>query len=149
MRFSTARSAGLLFGVVLFAACSGSAPRTPVDPSFAPAMTVERFLRATNQNDLDTMASLFGTRDGPITRTWSQQEIDDRMLLFASVLRHTDYNIASEQLVSGRRDEATQLNVQMVIRTDTVVVPFTLVRTAQQNWLIEQIGIDQVTRGSS
>ena len=149
MRFSAARSAGLLFGIVLFTACSGSAPRTQVDASFAPAMTVERFLRATNQNDLDTMAALFGTRDGSIARTWSQQEIDDRMVLFASVLRHTDYTIASEQLVAGRRDEATQLNVQMVIRSDTVMVPFTLVRTAQQNWLIEQIGIDRVTRGRS
>ena len=84
-----------------------------------------------------------------MTRVWSQKEIDDRMLIFASVLRHTDYTIAGEQIVAGRRDEATQLNVQMVIQGDTVMVPFTMVRTASQNWLIENIGIEQVTRGRS
>jgi hypothetical protein len=54
-------------------------PATPtaIDsaPALAPAMTIERFLRAVNQNDLDTMASLFGTREGPVTRTWSRQEV--------------------------------------------------------------------------
>ncbi|HSJ32783.1 MAG TPA: hypothetical protein VK933_15180 [Longimicrobiales bacterium] len=149
MRLSAARSAGLMLGLVLMSACGGSAPRAGVDSSVGPAMTIERFLRATNQNDLDTMAALFGNRDGSVTRVWSQKEIDDRMLIFASVLRHTDYTIAGEQIVAGRRDEATQLNVQMVIQGDTVMVPFTMVRTASQNWLIENIGIEQVTRGRS
>jgi hypothetical protein len=111
-------------------------------------MTIERFLRATNQSDLDTMASLFGNREGSVNRVWSQKEIDERMLIFASVLRHTDYSITSEQVVAGRREEATQLNVQMVINGDTLDVPFTMVRTGSQNWLIENIGIDVVTRGT-
>jgi hypothetical protein len=148
MRLRAVRPASLLFGLALFSACAGSATRTAVDSSFAPAMTIERFLRATNQSDLDTMASLFGNRDGSVNRVWSQQEIDERMLIFASVLRHSDYTIASEQQVAGRRDEATQLNVQMVISGDTLEVPFTMVRTVNQNWLIENIGIDVVTRGA-
>ncbi|HEX6307897.1 MAG TPA: hypothetical protein VFZ69_06905 [Longimicrobiales bacterium] len=119
-----------------------------MDPSLAPAMTIERFLRAANQNDLDTMAALFGTREGPVTRSWSKKEVDERMLVIANVLRHSDYTIAGEQLVAGRRDEATQINVQMVISGNTLMVPFTLVRTDAQNWLIENIGIDAVTRGT-
>jgi hypothetical protein len=149
MRLSAARSARFVLGLVLMGACAGSAPRTGVDSSVGPAMTVERFLRATNQNDLDTMASLFGNRDGSVTKVWSQKEIDERMLIFASVLRHTDYSFAGEELVAGRRDEATQLNVNMVIQGDTLQVPFTMVRTADQNWLIENIGIERVTRGRS
>jgi Lhr-like helicase len=149
MRLSAVRSAGLLFGIALLSACaSGSAPRTGVSASVAPAMTIERFLAAANQNDIDTMAALFGTRDGSVTRTWSRKEVDERMLVFANLLRHTDYTIASEQLVAGRREEATQLNVRMVIRGDTLQVPFILVRTSDQNWLIEDIGIETVTRGS-
>ena len=70
------------------------------------------------------------------------------MVLFASVLRHTDYTISSEQIVPGRRDEATQLNVQLVISGQTVEVPFTLVRTENQNWLIEEIRIDAATRAT-
>jgi hypothetical protein len=148
MRLSAGRTARLLLGLTLMSACAGSAPRSGVDSSFAPAMTIERFLRATNQSDLDTMASLFGNREGSVNRVWSQKEIDERMLIFASVLRHTDYSITSEQVVAGRREEATQLNVQMVINGDTLDVPFTMVRTGSQNWLIENIGIDVVTRGT-
>jgi hypothetical protein len=146
MRSSAARSAGLVLGMALLSACA-SASTAGVDRSVGPAMTIERFLRATNQNDLDTMASLFGTRDGSVTRSWSQKEIDERMLIFASVLRHTDYTITGEEVVAGRRGEATQLNVRMVIQGETVQVPFTMVLTTAQNWLIENIGIERVTRG--
>jgi hypothetical protein len=149
MQLSAARFAGLVFGLALLSACASSSSRTGVDSSVGPAMTVERFLRATNQNDLDTMASLFGNRDGSVTRVWSKKEVDERMLIFSSVLRHTDYAIVGEEIVAGRRDEATQLNVRMVIQGDTLQVPFTMVRTANQNWLIENIGIEHVTRGRS
>ena len=149
MRLSAVRSAGLMFGLAVWSACAGSPQRTGVDSSVGPAMTIERFLRATNQNDLDTMASLFGNRDGPVTRVWSEKEVDERMLIFTSVLRHTDYQIVGEEVVAGRRGEATQLNVQMVIQGDSVQVPFTLVRTGNQNWLIENIGIERVTRRRS
>jgi hypothetical protein len=147
MQLSAARFAGLVFGLALLSACAGSTSRAGMDTSVGPALTVERFLRATNQNDLDTMASLFGNRDGSVTRVWSKKEVDERMLIFSSVLRHTDYAIMGEEIVAGRRDEATQLNVRMVIQGDTLQVPFTMVRTANQNWLIENIGIERVTRG--
>lgn len=149
MRLSAVRSAGLMVGLALWSACAGSPPRAGVDSSVGPAMTIERFLRATNQNDLDTMASLFGNRDGSVTRVWSEKEVDERMLIFTSVLRHTDYEIVGEEIVAGRRGEATQLNVRMVIQGDTVQVPFTMVRTGNQNWLIENIGIERVTRRRS
>lgn len=148
MRFSAARPAGLLLAVLLMApACAtSSAPAPGPEPDFAAAMTVERFLRAVNQNDLDTMAALFGTRDGSITRTWSQREQDERMFLLASLLRHSDYAVVGEQIVPGRRDEATQLNVRVNVASGPVQVPFTMVR-ARGQWLVEQVGIENVTRG--
>lgn len=149
MRLRVARSAGFLVALALLSGCAGSPPRAAVDSSVGPAMTVERFLRATNQNDLDTMASLFGNRSGSVTRVWSEKEVDERMLIFTSVLRHTDYAIVGEEVVAGRRGEATQLNVRMVIQGDTVQVPFTMVLTGNQNWLIENIGIERVTGSRS
>lgn len=148
MPFSVARPAGLLLGVVLLSACAGSGPRDAApgsDSGLAPTMIVERFLRAANQNDLDTMATLFGTSDGPISRTWSRQESDERMFLLASLLRHTDYSIAGERIVPGRRDEATHIDVRLAVSTGTVQVPFTLVRSRNRQWLIENIGIERVT----
>jgi hypothetical protein len=147
MRFSAARSAGLLLGALLIAsACARSGAPAGPEPAFAASLTVERFLRAANQNDLDTMASLFGTRAGPVARTWSRKEADDRMFLFASLLRHTDYSILGEDIVPGRREEATRLNVRMVVAQGPVQVPFTLVRSRGQ-WLIEEVGIESITRG--
>jgi hypothetical protein len=147
MRSSAARNSALVLGLVMLAACAAPTTQAGVASSMGPAMTIERFLRATNQNDLDTMASLFGNRDGSVTRVWSRKEVDERMLIFSTVLRHSDYTIMGEEVVAGRRGEATQLNVQMVIQGDTIQVPFTLVLTTNQNWLIENIGIERVTRG--
>jgi hypothetical protein len=145
MRFSVARFPGLFAGlVVLTAACASSTPQTG-SFDLAPTMTIERFLRAANQNDLDTMAGLFGTRDGPISRTWSRQEIDDRMFLLASLLRHSDYTISGEQIVLGRRDEATRYEVRLVLQQGPIQVPFTMVRARNDTWLIEEIGIERIT----
>jgi hypothetical protein len=148
MRSSAARSAGLLLAAALVSACAGSAPRTAQEPSFAPALTVERFLRAANQGDLDTMSSLFGTRDGSVTGQWSRKEVDERMLIFATVLRHQDYSITGEQIVPGRREEATQLNVRLVTQNGNVAeVPFTLVRTRRDSsWLVENFDLAALTR---
>jgi hypothetical protein len=145
MRLRAARFPGLLLGsVVLLAACTTTTVQAP-PAAVGPSMVIERFLRAANQNDLDTMGSLFGTRDGPISRSWSRRELDERMFLLASLLRHTDYNVGSEQIVPGRREEATQYTVQLALAQGPVQVPFTLVRTRRSEWLIEQIGIERIT----
>ncbi|HSJ25047.1 MAG TPA: hypothetical protein VK929_10285 [Longimicrobiales bacterium] len=148
MRFSAVRPASLLLAVLLLIpACATSpAPAVGPEPEFAAVMTVERFLTAANQNDLDTMAALFGNREGSITRTWSKREQDERMFLLASLLRHSDYAVVGEQIVPGRRDEATQLNVRVVVASGPVQVPFTMVRSRGQ-WLVEQVGIENITRG--
>lgn len=151
MRLSAVRLTGLVLGLATLSACAGGGARSgqelPPNATIAASMTLERFLAAANQKDLDTMASLFGTRDGSVRSVWSREEVDRRMLLLANVLTHTDYTIAGEQIVAGRRDEATQLNVRMVISGDTVVVPFTLVRIGPQSWLVENVNIEAVTRG--
>lgn len=141
---------GALALVTVAAGCRGSAPGTGAAAgasAIPPTMTIERFLNAANQNDLDTMASLFGNREGSITNVWTREEIDGRMFIFASVLRHTDYTIAGEQIVPGRRDEATQFLVRMEISNQSYDVPFTLVRTrGSDHWLIENIAIETITR---
>jgi hypothetical protein len=149
MRMNAALPGTLVLGLLLAVACGGSAPRA-ADPAMPePTLSIEQFLRAANQNDLDTMASLFGTRDGSVTRVWSREEIDQRMFLLASVLRHSDYTIGTPQIVPGRREEATQYTVRMVIEGDTVNVPFLLVRSPRaRHWMIEKVDIEAVTRRS-
>jgi len=118
------------------------------ESDLAPAMVVERFLRAANSNDLDTMGRLFGNREGPVATRDSRKDVDDRMFVVASVLRHTDYEIRTEQIVPGRRQEATQLVVRLVNGERRYDLPFTLVQTARWGWLIENIPLEQITNRS-
>ena len=111
-----------------------------------PALVVEQFMRAVNAKDLATMGRLFGTRDGPVSERDDRRLVEQRMFTIASVLQHEDFEIAGEQLVPGRTDEATQLMVRVKAQNQTNTVPFVMVRYKTSNWLIEQIGIDVITR---
>ena len=147
MTSALARPASFVIGALLLvSACSTVTQR---DPAVPPTMTIERFLRAANENDLDTMISLFGTVDGSVQGKWSKQEADQRMFLLASVLRHTDYTIGPQQIVPGRRDEAAQYTVRLVTAADgTKQVPFTVVWSKQGQWLVENIPVDRIIRGN-
>ena len=145
MTRALARPVAFMIGTLLLvSACAGATRR---DPAVPPSLTIERFLRAANENDLDTMISLFGTRDGSVRGQWSKQEADQRMFLLANVLRHTDYTIGPEQIVPGRRDEAAQFTVRLVTQRDgTLQVPMTLVWSRDRQWLVENIPVDRITR---
>jgi hypothetical protein len=118
--------------------------RTVQAAGMAPVLVVEQFLRAANSNDFDTMARLWGTRDGNMLRRWPREEIDRRMMATASLLRHQDYGIEGEQIVPGRREEAVQLIVRLRINQRDVQVPFTMVLTRSGDWLVEEIGLDRI-----
>ena len=81
--------------------------------TIAPTMVVEAFLRAANSKDLDTMSQLFGTKEGPFNRKGTRQEIDDKMFVMASALKHQDYRITGSEIVPGRRDDQTKVILQV------------------------------------
>lgn len=142
------RTALALMLTAAVAACSSTPAPAPSGPgsSVAPALVIEQFLRAANANDLDTMARLFGTIDGSITKRDTRKQVDDRMFALASILRHDDYSLEGEQIVPGRRDVATQLLVRIVLPDGrSTVVPFTLVYSSDRTWLIEQIAVERIT----
>lgn len=121
----------------------------PVSANVGPSLVVEQFLRAANAKDLGRMAELFGTKDGPISKRDSRQEVEQRMFSIASVLRHEDFEVQGEQLVPGRSSEATRLMVKLTIDKTAYQVPFTMVRYKNDSWLVEQIGIEVITRQPS
>jgi len=131
------------------ASCSSRQVRAsnspPANPEVATSLVIDQFLRAVKSNDLDTMARLFGTRDGSILERDPRDQVDSRMFALASVLRHDRYAIKGVEVVPGRRDEATRVIVATTIGDRTVDVPYTLVWTTDRIWLIEQIGIEAIT----
>jgi hypothetical protein len=115
-------------------------------PSLATSLVIEHFLRAVNAKDLDTMARLFGTRDGSIALRDPRQQVEDRMFALSAIMTHQDYSIDGSEIVPGRRDEALQVFVRMSVNGRGARVPFTLV-WAGESWMIEQIGIETITNG--
>lgn len=171
IRFAAAKT--LLVAVaVVSAGCASQQPARGPAAGPEPMLSVERFLQAANTRDLDAMARIFGTADGPIAEragstlgcafrrmgSWiglsrrcvSWQDIELRMNTIALILEHDDYRIRSESSVAGRRHPTTRLGVDLERgerRFDNV--PFVVVRSTEGRWLIEEIGLDRITAPTS
>jgi hypothetical protein len=163
-------SLGLLVGSVSLAGCASSGPPSPRAASTEPAQSVARFLEAANTGDLEAMARIFGTADGPVARgvgnpvscafrrmgswmglgspctTWAELEV--RMNLIALVLRHESYRLRGESQVPGRRRPTRRIGVDLDQgREQFADVPFLVVQTGDGRWLVEEVGLERITRG--
>lgn len=118
---------------------------TPASESPGPALVVERFLQASNANDLETMGQLFGTKDRTIVELDGQTRAEERMYILASLLRHDDWSIQGQRRVPGRMTDATELLVEVKRGARTAVVPFLIVRRARGGWIIERIDVEPLT----
>jgi len=116
----------------------------------APGLIVERFLQAANARDLDTMARLFGTDDGPVADTWGREEVELRMDVIAEILRHDDYAIISERRVPGSRLPSNRIGVDILVPGGTTVrdVGFTVILESGERWLITLIELVKITQGA-
>lgn len=112
----------------------------------SPLQSVERFLAAVQARDLDRMAGLFGTSDGPVE--WERVEVELHMDLLASVLAHQDYEIVSEGMVPGRPNPTTRVGVTMTMG-DRVIpdVSYLTVRTEEGRWMVQEIDLERITSG--
>ena len=136
---------------LLLTSAGACTTRAVVDQSqiqVAPALTVERFLQAANTRDLETMARLFGTDDGPIGGR--RQEVELRMDLIAEILHHTDYRIISERRVPGTDSPSIRMGVDISIVTPrgTMMVRdvgFTVVLESSNRWLVNVIELTKIT----
>jgi hypothetical protein len=118
----------------------------PGNTEVGTSLVIEQFLRAANENDLDTMARLFGTVNGPNIGRVPKDQLDQQLFAIASVLRHEGYEIVRRQIVPGRRSEATEVTVRMDMgRNRLIDVPYVLVFSTAGTWLIEQIDLEKIT----
>ena len=139
------RKLALAVALLVFTGCVKKEVQTMPSMGVGPSLVIEQFMRAANGKDLEGMANLFGTKKGPVSKQWPKDEVEKRMFILAQELRHNDFNITGEQMVPGRTDVATRVMVQLVIESQKVNVPFTLVRYGKQGWLIEDIKLEALT----
>lgn len=156
---------GVLF---ILAGCVTTSSAGRGEAAVAPVLSVERFLQAANQQDLETMGRIFGTYNGPHGDTggsvgcafkrmgsWiglsdrciNRMDVELRMNTIALILRHDDYRIGQDQSVPGRQHPTTMVPVTLVQRGQEIRdVPFTVVRSRSGRWLVEQIDLERITR---
>lgn len=141
------RALALLVSLGLAAGCATQTVRSSgsgVAAGTSPLQSTERFLAAVNARDLDNMAQLFGTKDGPVQ--WERVEVEVHMDLLATLLEHEAYEIVSERMVPGRPDPTTRVGVTLTI--DDRVIPdisFLTVRTGEGRWMVQEIDLERVT----
>lgn len=126
--------------VVAAAACAGRQAAPSPAPS-APEVTVAQFLAATNANDLDRMASLWGDERGPsnVTNVIPRDERTRRLRIMQTLLT------SDEHRVTGVREDSREervLQVELVRGSNRFVVPFTVVAARTGGWLIRDVGLE-------
>lgn len=140
-----------------------------VDPPAAAVgaqLSVERFLQAANERDVQAMGRLFGTPEGSAMETGStfgcmfkkigswfggspcvqKEEVEIRMDAIASILQHRDYRITAERRVAGRTTPTTRVLVDMTTEqgVDVTAVPFEVVRSGEGRWLVQRVDLERV-----
>jgi hypothetical protein len=151
--------------LLVSAGCTSQSRPAAVAP-VAAQLSVERFLQAANQRDVEAMGRLFGTADGSLMDTGStftcffkkigswlggtacakRTDVELRMDAIASIIRHVDYRIVREEPVAGRVSPTRRVIVDMSMPQNRRVsgAPFVVVQTREGRWLVEQVPLEQV-----
>lgn len=112
--------------------------------ALAPQLSVERFLMYVNERNLDAMARLFGTADGPVQR--DAQEIELQMDIIQNVLAHDDYRIVGETMVAGQEHPTRRVGVNLTIGGEVIPdVGFQVVQTSAGSWMVQNIDLEAIT----
>jgi hypothetical protein len=143
-------------------ACATQSGPSEVAP-VAAQLSVERFLQAANDRDVQSMGRLFGTASGPVANTGStfgcffkkvgswfggtpcvkRVEVELRMDAIASVVRHEDYRIVREEPVAGRTSPTRRVLVDFDMGTRAVnAAPFVVVQTGEGRWLVQEVPLE-------
>jgi len=154
----------LVVALMASAACSSQSGPSTVAP-VAAQLSVERFLQAANERDVEAMGRLFGTESGPAMETggtfgcffkkigsWfggtscqSRTDVELRMDAIASIVSHDDYRVVREEAVAGRSRGTRRVLVDFTIQGQSVAAaPFIVVQTPEGRWLVEQVPLEQL-----
>jgi len=127
---------GWCWTAVLLAACGGGS--APVQPSASATVAVQSFMQAVADSNLAKMASLWGTPNGPASRTGQPPDYERRIAIMQAYLRNDSFRVTSD-VAEGENRRA--LAVQIRRQTCTWSVPFVAVRTVDGSWLVTSVDL--------
>lgn len=133
--------------VVCGGCASTSAGRSAPDaPGAGSSESAARaFLDAARVKDYGTMASHFGTREGPAEKRFGVTEVEQRMIFLAAILAHTSYELRVENLAQFGPERVRWVARLEGTRRGVVDVPVVTVPTPGGRWFVELLGLDDLT----
>jgi hypothetical protein len=129
----------LWFGTgLLLAACGGgSAP--PVQPANSGSNAVRSFMQAVADSNLAKMASLWGTVNGPASKTRQPPDWQRRIAIMQAYLRNDSFRITSDVAEQNENRRAQQVEIRRSACSWTV--PFVTVKARDGSWLVTDVDL--------
>jgi len=137
------RSAALILVALAAVACH-NAPRGGLDQPGAatPQLAVQNFLAAAKAQNLQSLATAWGTDKGPARDVVDKSQIEKRELIMICYLNHDSYRVRGEGPgEEGRRNFTVDLNRGGLVRTTTI----TTVAGPAQRYYVEQAALEPLT----
>jgi hypothetical protein len=125
--------------VLLLAACGGGGGAPGAQPASSASGAVRTFMQAVADSNVDKMASLWGTANGPASKTKQPPDYLRRVAIMQAYLRSQSFRITSDvpELDQSRR----ALLVELKRDTCTWSVPFVAVKTTDGSWVVNRVDL--------
>ena len=142
MRLPSATTLAVL-GALWLAGCGGTPPGAPAPASgrSSPDQVVQSFMRAVADSNVAGMAQFWGTARGSAASTGQPADWEKRLTVTQLYLRRAPFKIVGGGSTSndqGRREVQVQLDRGACQR----VVPFVVILTSSEGWLVNQIDLN-------
>jgi hypothetical protein len=124
---------------LLLVACGGGGGAKQAQPATSAAEAVQSFMRAVADSNLDKMASLWGTPNGPAIKTHQPADWQRRIVIMQAYLRNDSFRITSDLPDPDENRRAQQVEIRR--KTCTWTVPFVSVKARNGSWLVTQIDL--------
>jgi hypothetical protein len=111
-----------------------------VQPAKSAAAAVQGFMQAVADSNVSKMAGLWGTANGPASKTQQPADWERRVAIMQAYLKSDSYRLTSDV---GETEARRVLQVQLTRQTCTWNVPFVAVKTGDGSWLVNQVDLTQ------
>jgi hypothetical protein len=124
---------------LLLAACGGGGGAEQAQPATSAAEAVQGFMRAVADSNIDKMASLWGTANGPASKTKQPPDWERRVVIMQAYLRNDSFRVTSDVPDPDENRRAQQVEIKR--QTCTWHVPFVSIKTRNGSWLVTQVDL--------
>ncbi len=122
---------------LLLAGCSAGAAPAKVEPANSARGAVDRFMEAVADSNLAQMGNLWGTAAGPAAKTNQPNDWERRIAIMRAYLQNESHRVVSDAPDGSETRHA--VSVELRRQLCTWVVPFTVIKTGNGTWLVNQV----------